>query len=327
MASVGGWGGLLRDLLRFPSRQFVIDTELSQDEVVERLRAIVEPGNAWLAGFRRTNKLFAGAVSPDGFKIIRLIYYRNSFLPVIIGRFEPGPGGVRVQVAMRPNQFARIFGTLWFGLLAFGIAFASFVTIFSSRKKEFGSLLVFDGLALAMGTFGYLMVSVSFGAEARKARGLLEEALQATPGPRIQRVLAGAPPRLPRVAGYLLMIAVMAMFFIAVIIAVPHLMVRSKPYRIAENYVRSNSVVQGELGPIRSVDLHLSGNSLSYAGPEGAARFALYAQGTRGTGVVLVTMKRELGVWQISTADFREPDGRSIKLQADPAAIIGAPNP
>src|SRR5713101_785107 len=121
MASIGGGAplnsraGLLRDLIRPPFRKFAIDTELSQAEIVERLRGIVEPGGAFLAGLGGTKKLFAGQVSPQGFKITRLIYYGNGSLPVVIGTFEPGPNGARVQVTMRPTQFALAFGILWFG--------------------------------------------------------------------------------------------------------------------------------------------------------------------------------------------------------------------
>src|ERR1700674_4092390 len=118
MASVGGGAppnsrdGLLSELIRPPFRQFVIDTELSEAEIVERLRGIVELGSPFVAGLGRTNKLFAGEVSPHGFKIMRLIYYGNGALPVVIGRFEPGPKGARVQVTMRPTKIAIAFGAL-----------------------------------------------------------------------------------------------------------------------------------------------------------------------------------------------------------------------
>jgi hypothetical protein len=240
MASVGGGasrtpsGGWLQDVVRFPSRQFDLDTELTQAESVERLRAIAEPGSVFLASFRRTNKLFAGEVWPDGFKVMRLIYYGNSGLPVVEGRLQPGPIGTRVQVTMRLMQSARIFSMLWFGFLAFLV----------------GS-----------------MVGV----------------------------------------------------------AVPHLMIRSTPYRIAESFIRSNPVIEDELGPVRGVNLELTGNSVGYAGPESSARFAFDVQGTHGNGIVLVALRKHLGAWHIGTADLRETDGRMIPLQAGAAAETTEP--
>lgn len=114
MASVGGGAtrssalAWLRDVLRFPSRQFEIDTELSQAEVAARLRAIVEPGSAFRTWFRRTNKLFAGDVSSDSFKIRTLKNYPNPHSPLVIGRFEPGPIGTRVKISMRLRRVMQV---------------------------------------------------------------------------------------------------------------------------------------------------------------------------------------------------------------------------
>src|SRR6266404_6216304 len=128
MASFGGGApfssseGLLCDLIRPPFRKFAIDTELSEAEIVER-------GSPFVAGFGRTNKLFAGEVSPHGFKIMRLIYYGNGALPVVIGSCESGPKGARVQVTMRPTKFATAFGILWFTFVVLFNVVVGLVTI------------------------------------------------------------------------------------------------------------------------------------------------------------------------------------------------------
>lgn len=334
MASVGAGAfdfsrGRLRELIRFPFRQFVIDTELSQVEVVERLRAIVEPGSAFLARFGRTNKLFAGEVSPDGFKIMRLIYYGNATLPVVIGRFEPGTKAARVQVTMRPTRYATAFGTLWFGFVAFFILAVLLVEIFSSRRTGIGKTLMGEGFALAMGSFAYLIVAGTFGFEARRARGLLEEALQTTPGPRIQKVLASAPRRLPRFVYFLLILggAVLA-GSVGAIVLLPSFIMRSEPYHIAEAYVRSDPAVQDELGIVGSIEFDRSDEyNLSYARPASRATFALRVAGTRSKGTIFVTMRRPHGQWLVSTARLREPSGRIVTLQEDAAPKASAPDP
>jgi hypothetical protein len=323
MASVGGGApfssreGLLRDLIRPPFRKFVVDTELAEAEIVERLRGIVEPRGAFLAGFRRTNKLFAGEVSPQGFKITRLIYYGNASLPVVIGTFEPGPNGARVQVTMRPTQFAIAFGTLWFGFMVLFTVIVGLVTISAWWKSGAVKDGIFSFLPVAMLAFGYLLAAVTFGAEARKARRLLEEALQTRPGPRIQKVQDSAPPRLPRFAKWLLGVGGLAVAGSALTSVLgPPLFVRSEPYHIAENYIRLDPVVQFELGPVSGIDFYRWGYRLNYAGPEGSGRFALNVKGTRGRGTVFVTMRRHLGVWQVSTADLREASGRIVTLRS-----------
>ena len=192
MASIGGGaainpgGGRLRELLRLPRRQFDIDTKLTPVEIAERLGAIVEPGRTLRAifGRTRTNKLFIGEVSMDGFKLVRRIYYRNSGLPVVTGSFEPGPIGTRVRVTMRLSRYVQAFLCVWFGAL--GLIFLA--TLFSSSSHKTKNpnsatnVITIYGFLIGMGSLAYVMIAGSFGWEARRARGLLEEALQAAPG-------------------------------------------------------------------------------------------------------------------------------------------------
>ncbi len=258
---------------------------------------------------------------------MRLIYYSNGLQPVIIGRFDPGPRGTRVQVRMRLRQYASGFVALWFGTLAF-IAFLSlFEAILSSKRNQAGNWLEGMGFVSAMGAVAYLMVAASFGYEARKARGLLEEAMQATPGPRIKKVTTSAPPRVPRIAKSLLLWGGASAVGIAVwSVAAPHFIAKSEPYRIADNYARSDPIIQTELGTISGVHLKRWGNQLSNRGSEGSAKFAISVEGTHGKGVVLVSMKRHLGVWQVTTANLREASGRIITLRTDSAGAAPAPS-
>ena len=323
MASVGGGApfssreGLLLELIRPPFRKFAIDTELSDAEIVERLRGIVEPGSPFVAGLGWTHKLFAGDVSPHGFKIMRLIYYGNGALPVVIGRFEQGPKGARVQVTMRPKKFAIAFGTVWFTFMVLFTVVVGLLTMSAWWKTGIVKDGMFSLLPVALAAFGYLIAAIPFGAEARKARGLLEEALHATPGPRIQKVQVSAPPRLARFAKWLLGVGSLAVAGSALsFVLVPPLVVRSEPYHIAENYIRLDPVVQSELGPVSRIDFYRWGYRLNYAGPEGSGRFALNVEGTRGKGTVFVTMRRHLRVWQVNTADLREASGRIVTLRS-----------
>jgi hypothetical protein len=194
MASIGGGaainpgGGWLRELIRWPSREFDIDTRLAPAEIVERLRAIIEPGSRFLALFKRRKKPFTGEVSADGFKVMRLAYSRNGVLPVVTGRFEPGPIGTRVRIAMRLPRQVAVFLVLWFAVFALAFAAPLFLSV-TDQTKRFGRALTpmgFYGYALGLASFAYLMVAGSFAWEARRARGLLEEALEASTVPGIR---------------------------------------------------------------------------------------------------------------------------------------------
>jgi hypothetical protein len=313
-----------RDVLRFPSRQFDIDTELSQAEVVERVRAIVEPRSAFLAAFNRTNKLFAGDVSSDGFKIRRLKYYPNPHFPVVIGRFEPLPVGTRVNITMRLRRFMQAFIVIWSAAMVFACVAPFLLALPSSTKNGVSFFVLFtplEWIGLVMGgiSFAYLVAAVSFGVEARKARGLVEEALQPAPGSRVQRVLEGVRPRLPRVAKFLLVCAAAA---IAMMVGIQSFMAGSEPFHVAEGYVHSDPLIRSELGAIDGVDLdRWKSAHIEYVGSDGgAAMFALRVAGSRRNGVVFVQMRKHRGVWRVSSANLREADGRVVDLQADAAS-------
>jgi hypothetical protein len=330
MASVGGGSSgnsavaWLRDVLRFPSRQFDLDTELTQAEIVERLRAIVEPGSAFRASFKRTNKLFAGDVSSDGFKIRRLKSYPNPHFPVVIGRLEPLPVGTRVKITMRLSRSIQVFLLIWCVAMAFAFVFPFLLALFSSTKNGVSFFALYTplewiGLVMGAVSFAYLVGAVSFGVEARRARGLVEEALQPAPGPRVQRVLEGVRPRLPRVARFLLVGAAAA---IVLMVGSQSFIARSEPFHVAEGYIRSDPEIRSELGAIDGVDLdRWKPAQIKYAGIDGgAAMFALRVAGSRRKGVVFVQMRKHRGVWRVSSANLREADGRVVDLLADAAS-------
>jgi hypothetical protein len=190
--AVASFPGSLRKFA-FRTVEFAIETELPDTIIVERLRAIVEPRNAIIAPLVPTEKLFAGKVSAQGFEIMRIIGYGDGNLPVIIGYFEPGPKGARVCVTIhltKASSFFRMFTSFVFVI----VLLAGSIAIGERIGTAAGSLLFVASLVVAWGT----MTRES--SEERKARTLLEETLQTTPSPRIQKILSGtAPRRLPGV--------------------------------------------------------------------------------------------------------------------------------
>ncbi len=80
----------------WPSDSFEIETTMSPEEIVASLNAEIDPAK-W---FRHSpgHKTFQGDISRDGFKITRVIHYRNSFLPIIRGTFRPGQSGSRAFI-------------------------------------------------------------------------------------------------------------------------------------------------------------------------------------------------------------------------------------
>jgi hypothetical protein len=150
-----------------PYTQLVFESPLSKEEVVRRLTLEVASRRWGWGLFERRTELFEGEVSEGGFRISRIIRYRNSFLPVIHGRFSPLVKGVRIDITMRLHVAVLIFSIVWLSAVGFGaLAFAS---QFLSTGKIEGGMLIPLGMLL----FFYLMVTIGFGVEANKASKLL----------------------------------------------------------------------------------------------------------------------------------------------------------
>src|SRR6476661_6862487 len=97
-----------------PSYRFTVRTPAPIDVVRERLRADVARYGATREGGRT---LFRGDVWDSGFRLTRVLGYRNGFVPLLVGRFESVPGGTRVTVSVRLTAWSAAFACCWSGLL------------------------------------------------------------------------------------------------------------------------------------------------------------------------------------------------------------------
>lgn len=102
-----------------PYDAFAIDTPLSVEAAVATLTDAVEP-TKWMRDSKE-HKTFQGTVARDGFKITRIIHYRNSFTPIIRGRFQPRPAGCTISVTMQLHWFVMAFMCVWFGGVVLGM--------------------------------------------------------------------------------------------------------------------------------------------------------------------------------------------------------------
>jgi hypothetical protein len=93
----------------YPKDSFEIDSSLTGGEIFALLDATVEPPK-WFRWKATNNEKYHGEVSLAGFKIWRIIRYRNSFLPIIEGKITPTISGSRIAVTMRLHRFVAV---LW----------------------------------------------------------------------------------------------------------------------------------------------------------------------------------------------------------------------
>jgi hypothetical protein len=155
--------------MRFwPSDSFEIETTMTPEEIVDSLKCGVEPKK--LFRFSSAHTVFQGDLMRDGFKISRIIHYRNSFLPIVHGTFRPGHSGSIVSIKMRLHRFVAAFMCFWFG----GVVVGMLAVIFglSSGKTQVSLMLL---IPFGMLAFGWALVSGGFWFEAKKQKLLLIE--------------------------------------------------------------------------------------------------------------------------------------------------------
>src|SRR5438067_5331361 len=122
----------------WPTDSFEIETTMSEEEIASALRKWIEPRKTFRLSW--DHAAFEGSFTNDGFKITRIIHYRNGFLPVVRGRFLAGPSGTRVKIEMRLQKFSAIFMAVWFGGVILGVAWA--ITVLLTRHTRFDPMLL-----------------------------------------------------------------------------------------------------------------------------------------------------------------------------------------
>jgi len=151
-----------------PYDTFTIQTADPLAIVLERMTAQVERQKTIRWHFSRDHLPYEGTLSETGFQISRIIHYRNSFLPVIRGRFEPSPSGTTVQITMRLHPFVIGFLAFWY-LTWYSFCFPLWLT--GAMPTMFA--LQFIGLPIAV----LFIFWGAFWAEAHRSRQDLEQML------------------------------------------------------------------------------------------------------------------------------------------------------
>jgi len=103
-----------------PFERLTLGTELRSDEIYRRLTAAIEPVR-WIRNpFSRDHKPYESEINSSGFKITRVIRYRNSFLPIVTGCVRDEGAGCVVEIILRLNVIVAVFMALWLAIVTGG---------------------------------------------------------------------------------------------------------------------------------------------------------------------------------------------------------------
>lgn len=126
-----------------PRRKITFSTYLSKDKIRERIARA---------------SMYRVAIDKDKFEMIRIINYRNSFLPQIKGQISDLENPIRVNVTMRLHPVVLVFMSIWLSLV---LLFCTFGIInFSIEKFD-----IFQSIP-----FSILLLYVPFNLECSKSK-------------------------------------------------------------------------------------------------------------------------------------------------------------
>lgn len=151
-----------------PFERFSLESTLPAEEVRRRLERAVEPVK-WLR-WGPGERPFEGEVVDQAFHFARIITYRNSFRPQVVGRVEPTAQGSRLVGVMRLHGAVAAVMVAWLAMvLAIAVA-----TVLSPPAQAVEQRLIPVGMFL----FGWAMCAAAFTFEAGRARAALQRLLR-----------------------------------------------------------------------------------------------------------------------------------------------------
>jgi hypothetical protein len=168
--------------MRFlPFECLTIETHLGPEEAQQRLneavnRPVTTGLGFWLFG--SANKPYHGNVSGYKFKIARVIWYRNLFLPNILGQIWPESNGSSIHVTMRPHVLALAFMVAWLGITGYqclnslGNVILSLMNVNATLMQ---TDLAFGLLHGVLFLFGYVLCIGSFKVESIPSKSFLRD--------------------------------------------------------------------------------------------------------------------------------------------------------
>ena len=155
-------------------------TRLSPQDALQRLSLIVRPRrslsqtvNAALTSNRTSEPPFVGTITDHRFRIRREIWYRNSFLPIVLGEISQEAQGSRIDLILRVSVPIGVFMALWLAGAFFGAGAGIWLWLQTGDARAL--------FILFLPLFGCLLILIGFIPEKRKAVNLLSAAFETTP--------------------------------------------------------------------------------------------------------------------------------------------------
>jgi hypothetical protein len=146
----------------FPYKRIVIPTSLTIEKCVSLVSTAISPYRTINTWFSSSSKEFEGSVNEQGFKIQKVIHNRNSFLPVLNGKFIQFEKGTKIEVRLSLDTLVLVFTSFWLA----GMGGVFLLLVIGSISA--GAPNKFVWYPLAGIVFFYFMILVGFGSYAKR---------------------------------------------------------------------------------------------------------------------------------------------------------------
>ena len=167
-------------MIFLPYEKLTIKTKLRPEEVLQNLNNVVEPRKHFRGWKKTSEKSYEGNVEGLSFNLFRIIYYRNSFLPVIKGKIESDIGGSSIQISMHPHILVILFMVIWMAGAGW-MFFSSFsFEIFKNDPRGFDFIPDFLYSPFSMILFAYALILGGFKFESVKSKKFFKELFEAS---------------------------------------------------------------------------------------------------------------------------------------------------
>ncbi|GAB4266049.1 MAG: hypothetical protein Kow0080_06890 [Candidatus Promineifilaceae bacterium] len=154
-------------MLFLPYTKYTIKTGLSPQEAEAWLMQITEKRKLRF-GLSRNHKAFEGKVENGRFNINRIIHYRNSFLPVVIGDIKDDLDVTRIEITMRLHLAVLV-------VLVISLVVGITGTVMTLIGAGWMDILATGGVFVFILGFFYIITMAFFNYEVNKAKALLAE--------------------------------------------------------------------------------------------------------------------------------------------------------
>ena len=147
-----------------------ISTKLNITEAEQKLAQEVEARQFLGGAFRPNHKFFEGEVENGHFNINRIVNYRNSFNPILIGEFRETPQHTTIDIIIRFHHLA--LATFVVALL-FAVCFFSGLPVSYGGPVNYVAFLQSFLISLRVPFLIIIVILILFNMEVQKVYGYL----------------------------------------------------------------------------------------------------------------------------------------------------------